>query len=248
MNWCTCCRGERRDDSEDSWFILTSQREGGEDVLLTGWALVGQWRAEIRLPVGADVVVVVVVVIMQGVEQRGRGTLAPGSHRNGVSASDTDGRLPSLALLTHLISVRRALSWFCSCSLASCCSSSSLCSFFLPCSSRSISSSASSICRFKAFRRRFSFMDNQQRRSQKVKDKFKFINIKLRMNVWTSTWSFWSSKELCSSSPCIAISFTFLSSLRLASCRLARSLQHAGSVTSSSSFPSVCFRSVEVTV
>lgn len=241
MNWYTCCRGGRRDDGEDSRFILTSQREGGEDVLLTGRALVGQWRAEIRLPVGADVIVV--VIIMQGVEQRSRGTLAPGSHRNGVRASDTDGRLPSLALLTHLISVRRALSWFCSCSLASCCSSSSLCSFFLPCSSRSISSSASSICRFKAFRRRFSFTDNQQHGSQKVQDKFKFINIKLRMNVWTSTWSFWSSKELCSSSPCIAISFTFLSSLRLASCRLARSLQHAGSVTSSS-FPSVCFRSL----
>lgn len=40
------------------------------------------------------------------------------------------------------------------------------------------------------------------------------------------TWSFWSCSELCSSSPCIIISFTFLSSLRFTSCRLARSLKH----------------------
>lgn len=39
------------------------------------------------------------------------------------------------------------------------------------------------------------------------------------------TWSFWSVSDRCSSSTCITSSFTFLSSLRLLSCRLARSLE-----------------------
>lgn len=56
--------------------FLTSQSEGGEDVLLTGRALIGRRRAEIGLPVGADVVVLFIVV--QGVEQRGRAALPPG--------------------------------------------------------------------------------------------------------------------------------------------------------------------------
>ena len=68
-----------------------------------------------------------------------------------------------LFLVFHLISLRRAFSWLCSCSFASCCSSRSLCNFFLLCSSLSISSSASSICLFKAFRRRFSFKDKQHK-------------------------------------------------------------------------------------
>lgn len=64
---------------------LPSQSEGGEDVLLTGRALIG-WRwAEICLPIGADVVVVV-FIIMQGVEQRGRGALSPAPHRNDLRA------------------------------------------------------------------------------------------------------------------------------------------------------------------
>lgn len=48
-----------------------SQSEGGQDVLLTGGALVARRRAEVRLSVGADVVVVVIVVVVQRVQQRG---------------------------------------------------------------------------------------------------------------------------------------------------------------------------------
>lgn len=66
-----------------------SQGEGGEEVLLARRALVGRRRAEIRLPVGADVVVLVLVV-MQGVQQRGGGALTPGPHRTGVGAGHGD--------------------------------------------------------------------------------------------------------------------------------------------------------------
>lgn len=149
---------------------------------------------------------------------------------NRVRASGTDA-LPSPGLATHLISLRRPLSWFCSCSLASCCSSSSLCNFFLACSSRSISSSASSIWRFKAFRRRFSFMETNSPGHRKARDKTHPRVHKALSWEQSHTWSFWSSKELCSSSPCIIVSFTFLSSLRLAICRLARSLQHEENMT-----------------
>lgn len=69
--------------SEGSRF-MTSQSEGGEDVLLAGRALVGRGRAEVRLPIRADVVVLFVIV--QGVEQRGRAALPPGPHRNLVRA------------------------------------------------------------------------------------------------------------------------------------------------------------------
>ena len=48
-----------------------------------------------------------------------------------------------------------------SCSLTSCCSSSSRWAFFLRLSSRSISSSASSTCRFKAFTLRLSYAGYQ---------------------------------------------------------------------------------------
>lgn len=141
------------------------------------------------------------------------------------------------AAVVYLISLRRVLSWLCSCSLVSTCSSRSLCSFFLPCSSRSISSSASSICRFKAFRRRFNYKENQHVQGY---SRFNNTNDSLNdrhqvlwqvctvcMSVWWHTWSFWSCIEWCSSSPCIIISFTFLSRRRFASCRLARSLKSA---------------------
>lgn len=133
------------------------------------------------------------------------------------------------AAVVYLISFRRVLSWLCSCSLASSCSSRSLCSFFLLCSSRSISSSASSICRFKAFRRRFNYKENQQARGYTRFNKHQVLGFmaSLYMSVWWHTWSLWSCMEWCSSSPCIIISFTFLSRRRFASCRLARSLKSA---------------------
>lgn len=120
----------------------------------------------------------------------------------------------------YLISLRRVLSWPWSWSLASTCSSRSLCSFFLPCSSRSISSSASSICLFRAFRRKFNFRKETTHRGLK--------GFKIHRSIFCTeelrTWSFWSCNEWCSSSTCIIISFTFLSNLRFATCRLARSL------------------------
>lgn len=61
--------------------MCTLQGEGGQDVLLTRGAFIPRRRAEIRLPVGADVVFVVVVVVMQGVEKRGWGVLTPGGQR-----------------------------------------------------------------------------------------------------------------------------------------------------------------------
>ncbi len=39
------------------------QSEGGQDVVLTWGALVAQWRAEVRLPVSADVIIIIVVVV-----------------------------------------------------------------------------------------------------------------------------------------------------------------------------------------
>ena len=56
--------------------------------------------------------------------------------------------------LAHLKSFFMELSWPCSCSFTSISYSSSLCSFFLELSSLSISSSASSTCRFIAFKRK----------------------------------------------------------------------------------------------
>lgn len=44
------------------------------------------------------------------------------------------------------------------------------------------------------------------------------------------TWSFWSCMVWCSSSTCIITSLTFLSSLRLDSCRLARSLKDTSDI------------------
>lgn len=62
-------------------FTFGLQAEGGQDVLLAGRALVA-WRwAEVRLPVGADVIVVVViVVVVQSVQQRRGAALTPGRH------------------------------------------------------------------------------------------------------------------------------------------------------------------------
>lgn len=213
---------------ESSGFLPPSQGEGGEEVLLARRALVGRRWAEIRLPVGADVVVVVVVV-MQGVQQRGRGALASGPHRNDVRAGTQ--RPPAVFLLSSwsLTSSRCAEPWAGSAAARS------------PPVARPVLSAASSwrapagqsplLLRPSAASRpsgagsaSWTINNAGYKRSQTKKDilEFKFTSSKLRMNVYT--WSFWSSKELCSSSPCITISFTFLSSLRLASCRLARSL------------------------
>lgn len=164
---------------QQSWmyssFILVLrfrlQSEGGQDVVLTWGALVAWWWAEVRLPISADVIVVVIIVV-QSVEQRGRCALTPGWHRIlelwlWQCLCFIFKPFLFFVLVVYLISLRRALSWLCSCSLVSCCSSRSLCNFFLLCSSRSISSSASSICRFKAFRRRFNFKENQHARGYK---------------------------------------------------------------------------------
>lgn len=62
--------------------------------------------------------------------------------------------LGGIDTLAHLKSFFMELSWPCSCSFTSICSSSSLCSFFFELSSLSISSSASSTCRFIAFKRK----------------------------------------------------------------------------------------------
>lgn len=79
---------------------------------------------------------------------------------------------------------------------------------------------------------------NQHHRLQKVRDKNHPGVPEGPHWGWAHTWSFWSSREFCSSSPRITMSLTFLSSLRLASCRFARSLhtqkeRHSQSVNTS---------------
>lgn len=141
-------------------FHLHSERR--QDVFLT-WGSLIAWRwTEVRFPIGADVIIFIFIIVVQSVEQRCRGALTSGWRRTMLELfMRIDCNSFPSRLVVYLISFRRVLSWVCSCSLASCCSSRSLCNFFLLCSSRSISSSASSICRFKAFSRRDNFTENQ---------------------------------------------------------------------------------------
>lgn len=125
----------------------------------------------------------------------------------------------------HLISFRSELSWPWSCSLASICSSSSLCTFFLACSRRSISSSASSICLFAVFSL---WVSCRVHKSEILNHKsaapdYNFVFFYIVKDV--STWSLWLCRLMCSSSVCIFISFTLRSSLRFACCRLLLSLR-----------------------
>ena len=88
------------------------------------------------------------VAAVAGDDRRGSEGLVLPSNIGAVTAP---GGIDTLA---HLKSFFMELSWPCSCSFTSICSSSSLCSFFFELSSLSISSSASSTCRFIAFKRK----------------------------------------------------------------------------------------------
>lgn len=142
----------------------------------------------------------------------------------------------------HLISFRSVFNWPWSCSLTSICSSSSLCSFFLACSRRSISSSASSICLFAVFSLWVSCRVRQKwdiyTWAKLLENFFSFLLLWL-------TWSLSLCRFKCSSSACIFISFTLRSSLRLPCCRLllclsvcGRERDHIATVASCNSTPS----------